>query len=168
MCYAADATNNMGLGMDTGTAANVLVDTICGSPVGVAFGAHAMAVGTYENFDHIIIPGGQCNTPRPAAGLGVASVDRYCGLTFNCVQTLGTEANGYIKNQATDIGTICTSTKPFQVCIKTDGVEGAIGAASEVLTTTTAGDQTTAAITQAGTRGFRMNYWQSSTCLLRN
>jgi len=86
----------------------------------------------------------------------------------SCVQILKTEDNGYIKNTATDIGTVCTSTKPFQVCIKTDDVEGAIGAASDVLTTTTAGQQTTAAVTQAGTRGFRMNYWQSSTCLLRN
>ena len=94
---------------------------------------------------------GQCNTPRPAAGLGVASVDRYCGITLkwgtyislyqahilslnflsSCVQILKTEDNGYIKNTATDIGTVCTSTKPFQVCIKTDDVEGAIGAASD-------------------------------------
>ena len=78
---------------------------MCGTPAsGTAIGAAAKAVGTYTNYDHIIIPGGitimtqnhlkyilnneknlyigQCPTPRPAAGLGVISIDRYCGNVF--------------------------------------------------------------------------------------
>ena len=49
----------------------------------------------------------------------------------SCVQDTDTIANGYIINNQADIGTVCTSTKPFQVCIKTDSVEGAVGDQSE-------------------------------------
>jgi len=166
MCYAADPANNLGLGMDTGTADNVLVDTICGATGAAALtaadfvGPDALAAGTYANFDHIVIPGGQCNTPRPPGELGVMSVDRYCGLTLNCVQNFISQPDGYLKNAGTDAGTVCTSTKPFQVCVKTDSVEGALGPQSEVLSA--------APVAAAGTRGFKMNYWQSSSCLLRN
>lgn len=170
MCYAVDANNNaagiaqnnLGLGMDTGTATNVLADTMCGTPTaGTAIGPAPLAVATYTNYDHIVIPGGQCNTPRPAAGLGAISVDRYCGNVFNCVKST-VLATGYLGNAEANIGTVCTSTKPFQVCLKTDSVEGALGDQSEVLSTT--GIATAA----EGTRGFRMNYWQQTTCLLRN
>ena len=52
----------------------------------------------------------------------------YC----SCVQDTTDLAEGYIINQeATGLGTVCTSTKPFQVCFKTDDVEGALGAQSE-------------------------------------
>ena len=86
MCYAADPANNLGMGMDTGTAANVLVgryqknilvvllfilkyaDTICGATgaaaTAVTAGPAPLASGTYANFDHIVIPGGKetnCN-----------------------------------------------------------------------------------------------------------
>jgi len=161
MCYATDATNNLGLGIDTGTAGQAIVDTLCGTPAaGIKIGTEAKAVGTYTNYDHIIIPGGQCPTPRPAAGLGVISVDRYCGNVFNCVKDTTTAANGYLTDDQTDsVGTVCTSTKPFQVCFKSDDVEGNTGAQSESL----AG----APVAAAGTRGFRMNYWQLTTCVLR-
>ena len=52
----------------------------------------------------------------------------YC----SCVQDTTTLANGYLVNtEATGLGTVCTSTKPFQVCFKTDDVEGALGDQSE-------------------------------------
>ena len=38
---------------------------------------------------------------------------------------------GYLKNAGDSAGTVCTSTKPFQVCVKTDSVEGALGGQSE-------------------------------------
>lgn len=163
MCYAADPANNLGMGMDTGTAANVLVDTICGATgaaaTAVTAGPAPLASGTYANFDHIVIPGGQCATPRPPAQLGVMSVDRYCGITFNCVQNFIAAPTGYLKNAGDSAGTVCTSTKPFQVCVKTDSVEGALGGQSEALSTTP--------VAAAGTRGFKMNYWQSTACVLR-
>merc|ERR550532_1503671 len=127
-----------------------------------------VATGAYANFDHIVIPGGQCPTPST---ITVPSVDRYCGQDFNCVGDISTNYNaatwaGYLIS--TDVTsskqqTVCTSNKPFQVCLKTDGIEDAAGGADSE------GTPTTAPTTDAqGTRGFKMDYWQSSTCLLRN
>jgi len=97
------------------------------------------------------------------------TIDRYCGTIFNCLQKATTKnyfgATGAGANDVT-LGTVCTSTKPFQVCIKTDAVEvfaatGTVDGEFEL----TGG---LAINHQNGGRGFRMAYWQISTCLLRN
>ena len=37
----------------------LILDTVCGTPAsGTVIGGEAKAVGTYTNYDHIIIPGG--------------------------------------------------------------------------------------------------------------
>lgn len=160
-CYSTDPANGLGLGIAAMAAIQGIVDTLCGTPAsGIKIGDTPKAVGTYTNYDHIIVPGGQCPTPRPAAGLGVISIDRYCGNVFACIYDTTTLANGYLVDVVADsVGTVCTSTKPFQVCFKSDDTEQNTGALSEALAA--------APVAAAGTRGFRMNYWQLSTCVLR-
>ena len=77
-------------------------------------------LGTYVKggaYDHINIPGGQCDSPN-AAGAVVANTwrhDRYCGIALGC----GTNAAGTAQTQ----GTVCTNQKPFKIGVYTDGLE---------------------------------------------
>jgi len=170
MCYNIHATGNtagLGLGPAVNPAAQAWVDTICGVPHGGAGESTQFhTAGTYANFDHIVIPGGQCPTPNT---LTVPSADRYCGIALTCLGDISTDyaAAGWagpLINTGNNVGTICTSNKPFQVCLKTDGIEdaGQDAAAGAVMS------EGLPVANSFGTRGFKLDYWQSSTCLLRN
>jgi len=170
--------DNLGIG-GKATGQVQYVDTWCGFAPGVKVGgATAAAAQSTANshFDHITIPNSQCfvTTTLPAASTDdYISSDRYCGTIFNCIQTATTKqytlANGATANDVTP-NTVCSSTKPFQVCLKTDGVEsvGATGTMLGEVETNGAAGAGTAISNQPGARGFRMAYWQVSTCLLRN
>ena len=45
-------------------------------------------------------------------------------LIFSCIYDTTTLANGYLVDVVVgSVGTVCTSTKPFQVCFKSDDTE---------------------------------------------
>jgi len=151
ICYSlVTPANGLGLGRPDG---NTLVDVSCGYAYGIA--AEATTDTAWSNFDHIVIPNSQCDVTTAAAN-AIPSVDRYCGTAFNCVTNVdaGTAATTFSP------GTVCSSTKPFQFCLKTDGVEAYKTDAplTEVFVTTT---------TSQGVAGFEMRYWQKSSCLLK-
>ena len=89
------------------------VDTNCG-----AEGSTLIANG--GAFDHIVIPGGQCNTPAPAAlaPLNVLN-DRYCGTALYCLGAIPTATIGAAATDAT----VCTNQKPFKISVESDGLE---------------------------------------------
>jgi len=116
------------------------VDTNCG--VGGVLIANGGA------FDHIVIPGGQCNTPA-AAAINVLN-DRYCGTALYC---LGVVATATIGAAATD-ATVCSNQKPFKISVESDGVEYIFPAAiSEGAT--------------GNNVGFSISYFMKTTCLTR-
>jgi len=168
----AVATGALGLG-GAGAVISMSVDTFCGFPSGMMIGGAANAKMSLGFFDHITIPNSQCFVTTPITDAtstdDYVTIDRYCGTIFNCIEKATTKA--YFGAAATGaahvtLGTVCTSTKPFQVCIKTDAVE------TFAATGTSDGEfelSAALAITHGnGGRGFRMAYWQISTCLLRN
>jgi len=109
ICYYSTAFK---LSIPNGDVANGLlgVDTNCGSE-GLTHHANGGA------FDHIVIPGGQCNTPAINA-INVLN-DRYCGTALYC---LGAVPTATIGAAATD-ATVCTNQKPFKIAVESDGVE---------------------------------------------
>ena len=86
------------------------MDTNCG-----AAGNTLIAKG--GSFDHIVIPGGQCNTPA-AAAITVLN-DRYCGTALYC---LGAVPTAVVGAAATD-ATVCSNQKPFKISVESDGLE---------------------------------------------
>jgi len=183
ICYVtmdgagAANVNNLGLG-GAATGKVDYVDTWCGFGAGVVAGGATGAAATQQSaasalYDHITIPNSQCfvTTALPAGSTDdYISIDRYCGSNFNCVEKATTKQYTVAASAGTahvPIGTVCSSTKPFQVCVKTDGVESQ-GADNAFLGDIELNAGNTAADTQNGARGFRMAYWQVSTCLLRN
>lgn len=120
------------------------VDTNCG-----AEGSTLIANG--GAFDHIVIPGGQCNSP--VAGAIVANNvlnDRYCGTALYCLGAVPTATTGAAATDAT----VCSNQKPFKISVETDGLEyifptaiseGAIG----------------------NNAGFSISYFMRTTCLTR-
>ena len=82
---------------------------------------HTSGLPTYANggaYDHVVIPGGQCESPT-TAGVAIAdtvfSHDRYCNTQLGC----GTNAIG----TAQTVGTVCSNQKPFKISVLTDGLE---------------------------------------------
>jgi len=126
--------------------------------------------------DYITIPNSQCAvfTQQPTGSAdNYFSVDRYCGTILNCMENaLSSKYVAAVTATAgvihVPVGTVCSSTKPFQVCLHTDATEsiGANGAVLGEIQVDGAGTGIEAA--NVGYRGFRMAYWQVSTCLLRN
>jgi len=153
VCYSAvAATPGLGLGRPDSTATISLVDTMCGYHAGVKISAKDTE---WSQFDHVVIPNSQCPITA-SSGTGTTTtgetLDRYCGTKFICVTAVqaGTFGTG------AESPTICSSTKPFQFCLKTDGQEAykTDGPLTEVFP-------------GGGTRGFSIRYWQSSTCLMK-
>ena len=71
-------------------------------------------------YDHIVIPGGQCNSPVSNAVTAINVLnDRYCGTGLYC---LGAVPTATIAAAATD-ATVCTNQKPFKISVKSDGLE---------------------------------------------
>jgi len=183
VCYATvDNTNtgnkdSLGLGGAKVASGIEYVDTWCGFIPGVIVGGAAIATKksiSNAHGDYITIPNSQCAvfTQQPAgSGDNYFSVDRYCGTILNCMENA--LSSKYVAAITTGtahvpVGTVCSSTKPFQVCVHTDATEsiGANGAVLGEIQVDGAGTGIEAA--NVGYRGFRMAYWQVSTCLLRN
>jgi len=145
ICYTlAGGAEGLGLGRADGGAIG-LIDSMCGHELGVKIGG---ADTYWSSADHIVIPNSQCPLTAAAANGGMTN-DRYCGLVFKCVD--GPVAVGTVGGS-----TVCTSTKPFQLCVKTDGYESYLD------------DQPLTEVKVAtGTRGFIMRYWQSSSCMMK-
>jgi len=164
---AATATqNSQSLGLGGGAALDH-VDTFCGFPSMLVVGGTKNMRATFDYFDHITIPNGQCAVFAPGITDDFISVDRYCGTTLSCVKSVTNKAYTLALAAAQAalnavLGTVCSSTKPFQVCVKTDSVESQLAGAA------TSEIQTDAIAAATGYRGFRMNYWQVSSCLLRS
>merc|ERR1719483_1177105 len=118
------------------------VDTNCGNEANIL-------IANGGAFDHIIIPGGQCNTPNAAAAILVLN-DKYCGTGLYC---LGAVPTTTIAAAATD-ATVCTNQKPFKIGVESDGLEYMNPAA--------AGEGTT-----GNNVGFSISYFMKSTCLTR-
>jgi len=142
ICYFTPAAiTGFGLSVPNGAATIIGLDTNCGVPG---------LLGTYVNggsYDHILIPGGQCDSPAANAVLAANFLfDRYCQTQLGC----GTNAIG----TAQTAGTVCTNQKPFQIGVVTDGVEWHFPTASS----------------EAGAPrniGFSINYFMKTTCLTR-
>jgi len=144
ICYSA-----LSPGLGIGRGGTQLLDTWCGYEAGVSIGG-ATADTDWSSFDHVVIPNSQCPVTT-AAGTAIPSVDRYCGTTFSC-------AVAPVSNPTTAASnTVCTSTKPFQFCVKTNGQENYNADAGATNDENTAG----------GSKGFQMSYFQSSSCLLK-
>jgi len=107
--YTPTATTGFALSVPNGAAGAVL-DTNCGAPELLGFAEG----GAY---DHITIPGGQCDSPDAAGAVVTDNFlhDRYCGTQLGC----GTTAAG----NAQTPGTVCTNQKPFKIGVYTDGLE---------------------------------------------
>ena len=125
ICYYTAATiTGFGLSVPNGDAGIAGLDTKCGSPgwselylnyfIWLLPGVSGYASG--GAYDHVVIPGGQCNSPLNNAVTGTFLFDRYCGSQFGC----GTAIDG--SAQAV-LGTVCTNQKPFKISVQTDGVE---------------------------------------------
>ena len=126
ICYFTPAAiTGFGLSVPNGAATIIGLDTNCGVPGGVyssvvfSWWYLLGLLGTYVNggsYDHILIPGGQCDSPAANAVLAANFLfDRYCQTQLGC----GTNAIG----TAQTAGTVCTNQKPFQIGVVTDGVE---------------------------------------------
>jgi hypothetical protein len=85
------------------------VDTNCGAAGLTAPFANGGA------FDHIVIPGGQCNNNVAITVLN----DRYCGTAFYCLAAVPTDT----QNAAATDSTVCTNQKPFKISVESDGLE---------------------------------------------
>merc|ERR1719323_59240 len=80
--------------------------------------------------------------------MGFLTVDRYCSAAFACAGVfVAAGLTQAIAAAAALANTICSSAKPFQMCLKTDGVESG--------PTGTAGMETHPAT--AGTTGFSIS-----------
>ena len=66
-------------------------------------------------YDHIVIPGGQCDSPVANAVVVTVLNDRYCGTDLNCMTAVPATQGA--------TGTVCTNQKPFKISVKSDGVE---------------------------------------------
>merc|ERR1712106_1139757 len=110
------------------------VDTNCGNEAN-------LLIANGGAFDHIIIPGGQCNTPNAAAAILVLN-DKYCGTGLYCLGAVATAA------------TVCTNQKPFKIGVLSDGLEYMFPAA-------------TAEGVTGNNIGFSISYFLKSTCLTR-
>jgi len=142
ICYYTPATiTGFGMSIPNGIVAATNVDTNCGSP-----GLSAFTSG--GGYDHVLIPGGQCDSP--VGGIVVAANflnDRYCGTNLNCM-------NGIASAQGSITGTVCTNQKPFRIGVQSDGLEYINPAPlGEALA--------------ANNFGFEMNYYMKTTCLTR-
>lgn len=145
ICYAlAGGAEGLGIGRSPGGAI-ALVDTMCGYDYGYKIGP---ADTSFSSFDHVVVPNGQC--PISTAGATTNNpVDRWCGTIFGCI-------GGPAQDGTAGVTTVCTSTKPFQFCVKTDGSESYEN------------DQPLTEVKDvSGTRGFTMRFWQSSSCMLK-
>jgi len=166
ICYSAIPTtaNNLGLGGATAIANEQSYDTACGFQPGQAFATNggATAVDSFSSLtDILIIPNGMCDYTATAA-TGYLTVDRYCGNNLQCAGVFAANGQSQLADvTANFVNTVCSSTKPFQVCIRTDGVESHG-------TGNNAGGTQYETNGNAGTVGFQLTYWQKSTCLLRN
>merc|ERR1712241_594633 len=125
------------------------LSTVGGPVFGLGLGR---ADANWSSFDHIVIPNSQCPvtpTTRTTASPG-ETVDRYCGIKFNCV-------TGPVNDGTTtgNIGTICSSSKPFQFCFKSDGQEAY---QNDAPLTEVDHNGDAAAPTPHGTRGFQILY----------
>jgi len=142
ICYYTPATiTGFKMSVPNGIAAIIGLDTNCGAP-----GVTAYANG--GAYDHIVIPGGQCNSPvNGAVVANTFTFDRYCNTQLGC----GTMGDGS-EQAAASLGTVCTNQKPFKISVLTDGLEyhNAV-AASEALATNNV--------------GFEINYFMRTTCL---
>jgi len=141
ICYYTPATTTgFGLSVPNGIAAIAGLDTKCGSP-GVSGYANGGA------YDHVVIPGGQCNSPLTNAVVATFLFDRYCGSQFGCGTAADSDTQGVL-------GTVCSSQKPFKISVQTDGVEYHFPTASS----------------EAGAprnNGFSLNYFMRTSCLTR-
>jgi len=141
ICYFTPAAiTGFGMSVPNGIAAIIGLDTNCGVP-GLATLANGGA------YDHILIPGGQCDSPAANAVLAANFLfDRYCNTQLGC----GTAAAG----TAQTAGTVCTNQKPFKIGVYTDGLEYHFPTAAS----------------EAGAPrniGFSINYFMKTTCLTR-
>jgi len=144
ICYWTATTFKMSVPNGIAAIGELGVDTNCGSP----------GITNYANggaYDHIVIPGGQCNSPLSAAipAINVLN-DRYCGTALYCLGAIPTDT---LNTAATD-STVCSNQKPFKVTVKSDGVEYTNGAANSEGAT-------------ANNVGFSINYYMRTTCLTR-
>merc|ERR1712098_713678 len=143
ICYYTP-TIATGFGMSVPNGLDTLpgLDTFCGVPELLAGYASGGA------FDHINIPGGQCDSPD-AAGAVTGNTflhDRYCGTQLGC----GTAADG----SAQTAGTVCTNQRPFKIGVYTDGLEyNCPNGAGEA--------------DNPKNIGFSINYFMKTTCLTR-
>jgi len=118
------------------------VDTNCGYE-----GTQALANG--GAFDHITIPGGQCNSPVVNAVVALALNDRYCGTSLLC---LGAVATATIAGA----NTVCTNQKPFKISVESDGLEYMFPV-----------DAVNAEGATGNNVGFSISYFMKTTCLTR-
>jgi len=139
ICYFTPAAiTGFGMSVPNGIAAIIGLDTNCGAP-----GLLAYANG--GAYDHILIPGGQCDSPAANAVAATFLFDRYCNTQFGC---------GNAVNAQAATGTVCTNQKPFKIGVYTDGVEYHFAQATS----------------EAGAPrniGFSLNYFMKTTCLTR-
>jgi len=115
------------------------VDTNCGM-------ATTAGYANLGNYDHVIIPGGQC---APATG-GATNLlnDKYCGTQLNCLT-----AAPAVTTAAT-AGTVCTNQRPFKISVKSDDRE---------YQNPTADGEGNA----PNNAGFSLSYYMLTTCLTR-
>jgi len=149
-------------GSGAGAAANYDgFDTFCGFAQGVPYGtgtANTNIATVQARSDYIVFPGGQCDITASGGGTLYTTVDRYCGVNFEC-------AGQFVDTQSVDFATaallptVCSSSKPFKFCFFSDAAEAASTGAS------TDYDFSPSA---TGYRGWSFDYWQKSTCLFRN
>jgi hypothetical protein len=140
ICYYTAATiTGFKMSLPNAISAITNADTNCGSP-GVS--APLTAGGAY---DHIVIPGGQCDSPVANAVVATIITDRYCGTDLNCVTA--------VPNTQATTATVCTNQKPFKISVHSDGVEYNNPAA--------AGESA------LGSAGFSILYYMKTTCLTR-
>jgi len=192
ICYATlntantpntGSVNYLGLGGAAVATGIEYVDTWCGFQSGIVAGGAVTGTAKVTSTsnahgDFITIPNSQCAVFTQLAATSTddfITIDRYCGTKLNCVEfaksTVYKVASMAAAAGHVPIGTVCSSTKPFQVCLKTDGTESqgannGLGGDIELNAAGTGIDSTQGDAT--GFRGFRMAYWQTSACLLRN
>jgi len=159
VCYALSTVGGpvFGLGLGRADAGTIsLVDTMCGWAAGYKIGG---ADTNWSSFDHIVIPNSQCPvtpTTRATDAPG-ETVDRYCGILFSCI-------TGPVNDGTAGVGTVCSSSKPFQLCFKSDGQEAY---KNDAPLTEVDHNGDAAAPTPHGTRGFQILYWQSTACMVK-
>jgi len=116
------------------------VDTNCGMH-------HSQAYADASQYDHVIIPGGQC--APTAAGLATNLLnDKYCGTQLNCLTAVPAVTTDATK------GTVCSNTRPFKISVKSDDREYHTPVA---LSESVVGNNV----------GFSLSYYMQTTCLKR-